>query len=84
MKATMVERFRTQTTGIKSQVLARQFLNFINLGNGRTGAEKGKRTDLVMAIQIAHQIKAEEEPRSQLGDFVVVTNSRPFDGRTGW
>jgi hypothetical protein len=84
MEDTMRERLRTNTHGIRSQKIARQFFNYVTLKNGRTGAEKGKRTDLVMALQIAHQIKQEEEPRPQLGDFVLVTNPRPYDPRTGY
>jgi hypothetical protein len=84
MEDTMRERLRTNTHGIMSAKIARQFFNYVNLGNGKTGAEKGKRTDLVMAMQIAHQIKQEEEPRPQLGDFVLVQNTRPYDPRTGY
>jgi hypothetical protein len=84
MEDTMRERLRTNTHGIQSSRIASQMFNYVNLGNGKTGAEKNKRTDLVMALQIAHQIKQEEEPRPQLGDFVVVSNDRPFDPRTGW
>ncbi len=84
MEDTMRERLRTNTHGIRSQKLAKQFLNYVVFDNGRTGAQAGKRTDLVMASQIGQQIRQEERPRAQLGDFVVVTNDRARDPRTGY
>lgn len=84
MEDTMRERLRTVTDGIRSQKLAKQFLNYVVFDNGRTGAQPGKRTDLVMAAQIAQQIRAEERPRAQLSDHQLVINQRPFDPRTGY
>jgi hypothetical protein len=84
MEDTMTTLLREKTHGIRSQKYAKQFLNYVNLGNGKHGAQPGKRTDLVMAGMIGQQIRLEERPRAQISDFRVVVNQRPYDPRSGY
>lgn len=78
------ELMRTDTHGISSRVLSDQFFHYVDQGNGKHGAEKGKRVDLLMAWMIAQQVALEEMPRPKMGEIGPVIGQRNYDTRGGY
>lgn len=59
-----VEALREGTHGIRSAALARELTTYMRDERGKTGPQKGKRSDRIIAWMICQQVAQERMPRS--------------------